>query len=79
MTNIVRSGLAADLYQRGQSGRPIRIGLIGCGEMGTDIVTQVLHMPGIGIGALAELHPENVHKALRIAGHPADRLRFRIA
>jgi len=75
MTNIVRSGLAADLYQRGQSGRPIRIGLIGCGEMGTDIVTQVLHMPGLEIGALAELHPENVHKALRIAGHPADRMR----
>ncbi|HUN93236.1 MAG TPA: NAD(P)H-dependent oxidoreductase [Burkholderiaceae bacterium] len=72
MTNIVRSGLAADLYQRAESGRPIRIGLIGCGEMGTDIVTQVLLMPGLEIGAIAARNPANVHNAIRIAGCPAD-------
>ena len=35
------TGLAADLARRlDDTGRPIRVGLIGSGEMGTDIVTQ---------------------------------------
>ncbi|MFB9122017.1 hypothetical protein ACFFYR_01710 [Paraburkholderia dipogonis] len=41
MLNITPSGLAAALQARAQAGKPIRIGLIGSGEMGTDIVTQV--------------------------------------
>lgn len=75
MTNIVRSGLAADLYRRGQSGKPIRIGLIGCGEMGTDIVTQVRHMPGLEVGAIAVRTPANAFKAARIAGYGDDHVR----
>jgi predicted homoserine dehydrogenase-like protein len=75
MTNIVRSGLAADLYRRGQSGKPIRIGLIGCGEMGTDIVTQVRHMPGLEVGAIAVRTPANAAKAARIAGYGEDHVR----
>jgi predicted homoserine dehydrogenase-like protein len=74
MTNIVRSGLAADLFERGRSGRPIRIGLIGCGEMGTDILTQVLHMPGLVVGAIAARNPAGAHHAALLAGHPADHL-----
>ena len=54
MTNVHRIGLARDLYERGQSGKPIRIGLIGCGEMGTDILSQVAHMHGIEVVAVAD-------------------------
>ena len=40
--------------------------------MGTDIVTQVSHMPGIKVSAIAEVHIEAPERALKIAGHGAD-------
>ena len=67
VVNVSATGLARDLAARGSSGRPIRIGLIGCGEMGTDIVTQVAHMQGIAVGAIAERDPERALKAAEIA------------
>jgi predicted homoserine dehydrogenase-like protein len=67
---ITSSGLANDMLNRAVKGKPpIRIGLIGCGEMGTDIVTQVLHMRGLEVAAIADLNPDAARKALRIAGH----------
>jgi len=65
--NVAPIGLARDLQERARSGRPIRIGLIGCGEMGTDIVTRVAHMQGIEVGAIAERDPERALKAAEIA------------
>lgn len=65
--NVSPTGLARDLRARADSGRPIRIGLIGSGEMGTDIVARVAHMEGIAIGAISELNPVNAHKAVDIA------------
>src|SRR5690606_9118219 len=66
-SNVAPIGLARDLKERAHSGKPIRIGLVGSGEMGTDIVTRVAHMDGIEIGAIAELNPENAVKAVDIA------------
>ncbi|MBB3710482.1 putative homoserine dehydrogenase-like protein [Limimaricola variabilis] len=66
-TNVALTGLARDLELRAQTGKPIRIGLVGAGEMGTDIVTRVAHMPGIEIGAIAELNLPNAAKAVDIA------------
>lgn len=66
-TNVALTGLARDMQARADSGRPIRIGLIGSGEMGTDIVTRVAHMPGIEIGAISELRIPNALKAVDIA------------
>ena len=66
-TNVSPTGLARDLQTRADSGRPIRIGLVGSGEMGTDIVTQVAHMPGIEIGAISELRLSSAGKAVDIA------------
>jgi predicted homoserine dehydrogenase-like protein len=65
--NVAPVGLARDLIERGKSGKPIRIGLIGSGEMGTDIVTRVAHMPGVEIGAISELNLPNALKAVDIA------------
>jgi predicted homoserine dehydrogenase-like protein len=67
MHNITPSGLAADLEQRASTGRPIRIGLIGSGEMGTDIVTQVRQMHGLAIGAIADLRVDAACAAVRVA------------
>ncbi len=62
-------GLAADLARRfAETGKPIRVGLIGSGEMGTDIVTQCNHMTGITVGAIAEINAGAAKKAYMIAG-----------
>ena len=66
-TNVALTGLARDLEARSQSGKPIRIGLIGCGEMGTDIITRVTHMQGIEVAAVADRSPERVILALELA------------
>ena len=65
--NISPTGLARDLQTRADTGKPIRIGLVGSGEMGTDIVTGVAHMPGIEIGAISELRSAAAGKAVDIA------------
>jgi len=63
-TNVALVGLARDLQMRAETGKPIRIGLIGAGEMGTDIVTQVARMPGIEVGALSARRLPNTFKAV---------------
>ncbi|PPC76397.1 homoserine dehydrogenase [Pokkaliibacter plantistimulans] len=67
MHNITPCGLAADLDARASAGKPIRIGLIGCGEMGTDIVTQVRQMSGIEVAAIADIRPDVARKAVMTA------------
>lgn len=73
-TNVALTGLARDLAARGESGQPIRIGLVGAGEMGTDIVARVAHMPGIEIGAISELNAPAAAKAVEIAYGNRDRV-----
>ena len=60
-------GLAKDLLKRQDSGENIRIGLIGCGEMGTDIVTRTSMMNGIDVAAIADHNPERARIAVSIA------------
>ncbi len=72
MNGFVPSGLAADLQQRALSGKPIRIGLIGSGMMGGDIVTQVLQMRGVVVAAIADINLEAALRALQEAGHAGD-------
>ena len=55
MSNAALTGLAKELEARAKSGKPIRIGLIGSGEMGTDIVAQVSLMSGIEVAAIADV------------------------
>ncbi|WP_417772006.1 NAD(P)H-dependent oxidoreductase [Stappia sp.] len=66
-TNVALTGLARDLATRAEAGKPIRIGLVGAGEMGTDIVSRVAHMQGIAIGAISEPKPGAAAKAVEIA------------
>jgi predicted homoserine dehydrogenase-like protein len=75
-SNVALTGLARDLSERAAAGRPVRIGLIGSGEMGTDIVTRARMMDGIAVAAIAEINPAAAHRAVAIAcreaGHSAD-------
>src|ERR1044072_6910670 len=71
------SGLSVDLERRlAQAKAPIRIGLVGSGEMGTDIVTQCDHMTGITVAAIAEINIEAAKRALQIAGRPPESFAF---
>ena len=73
-TNVALTGLAKDLAGRADSGKPIRIGLVGAGEMGTDIVSRVAHMRGIEIGAISELKAGAAAKSVEIAYGNIDRV-----
>jgi len=64
--------LAAVLATRDASENPVRVGLIGAGEMGTDIVTQISLMKGIEISVLSVLRAEHAFRAIEIAGLSAD-------
>lgn len=66
-SNVALIGLARDLKKREESGKPIRIGLVGCGEMGTDLLTGVAHMDGIEVAAVSTRTPERVLEAAKIA------------
>ena len=65
MVNVAITGLAKILKQREQDGNPIRVGLIGCGEMGTDIVICTSRMSGVKISAIVERNPKNAFEALK--------------
>jgi predicted homoserine dehydrogenase-like protein len=67
LTNVHLTGIARDLAARAESGKPIRIGVIGSGEMGTDLVTQGALMRGIEIAAIATRRPHTARDAARIA------------
>lgn len=66
-SNIALTGLAKDLAARADTGKPVRIGLIGSGEMGTDIVTRAAMMDGVDVAAIAELNLPAAHKAVEMS------------
>ncbi|VEJ45848.1 NAD(P)H-dependent oxidoreductase [Bartonella vinsonii] len=66
-SNVSLTGLARDLKQRAENHPPIRIGLIGCGEMGTDLLSTVAQMDGITVAAVATRTPSRIFDAALIA------------
>ncbi len=73
MTNVVLTGLARELARRADEGRPVRIGVIGSGEMGTDLVTQCMLMKGVTLSAIATRRPATARHAIEIAYGEASR------
>lgn len=73
LTNVHLTGIARDLAARADAGKPIRIGVIGSGEMGTDLVTQGALMRGVEVCAIATRRPHTARQAMEIAFGDADR------
>ena len=71
--NVKLTGLAAELARRADEGRPIRIGLVGTGEMGTDIFTQVAMMKGVEIATVMERTPGKAAIGAKMAWGTDDR------
>jgi predicted homoserine dehydrogenase-like protein len=67
LANVHLTGLARDLATRAESGKPIRIGVIGSGEMGTDLVTQGSLMQGVEVVAISTRRPHTAREAMTIA------------
>ncbi|WP_448950081.1 NAD(P)H-dependent oxidoreductase [Labrys neptuniae] len=66
---------AADLMERARDKGPVTIGLVGAGQMGTDLIVQVALMQGLRIGAVAvRSRPQNAIAAALSAGHQLDEL-----
>src|SRR6476660_957812 len=63
--------IAEALKFRQIEGRPVRVGLIGAGQMGTDIIVQTALMQGIDVVAAADAVAGNVIAACGIAGSGA--------
>lgn len=66
-SKIALTGLARDLAARAEAGKPIRVGVIGSGEMGTDLVTQMSLMKGVEMAAIATRRPHTALAAMTIA------------
>ena len=73
LTHVHLTGLARDLAARADTGKPIRVGVIGSGEMGTDLVTQGALMRGIEVAAIATRRPHTAREAMVIAFGDEDR------
>ncbi len=56
------------LEQLQAQGSPIHVGLIGAGQMGTDIVAQVECMVGMEIAVVVDLKTETAAKAYKLSG-----------
>lgn len=50
--NVEMVGMERDIEEREEKGKKIRIGIIGEGEMGKDIVKKVERMKGIEVGEI---------------------------
>jgi len=61
-------GLHEELAARQAAGKPVRIGMIGAGQMGTDTVATVKMMKGIDVVAVADLRLERARDTYAIAG-----------
>ena len=59
------------LADRAREGRPIRVGLVGVGQMGAGIVAQSSHIGGLEIVALADVDTSRVLRAVDHTGAPA--------
>ena len=63
------TGLAADLAKRDDQGNPVRVCIIGAGEMGTDLVTAIRQMRGLEIASIVDRRLKNALPAMKIAGY----------
>ncbi len=60
-------GLNVELEQREKAGAPVRIGLIGCGQMGIDVVATTRMMKGVRVVAVADINEARARSAFEIA------------
>ncbi len=61
-------GLHEDLRERHLSQKPVRIGLIGAGQMGTDVVAEISMMLGLKVIAAVDIDAQRARDAYAVGG-----------
>lgn len=56
------------LARERELGRPVRIGLVGAGQMGSGFIAQIARQKGVDITAVADIAPDRATAALAAAG-----------
>jgi len=64
----------ADLTRRAAEGRPVTLGVVGAGQMGTDLAVQVSRIPGMRLGGIAVRNVTNAIEMAVSVGHRRDRV-----
>jgi predicted homoserine dehydrogenase-like protein len=64
--------LFRDLEDRERSGNPVRVGLVGAGQMGEGLVAQMEKMNGMNAYAVADVVPNRAYQVLKSAGNPEE-------
>lgn len=65
--------LFSKLAARGESGNPIRIGMIGAGKFGSMFLAQMLKIPGVHLVGVVDLSPAAALSNMAYVGWPAER------
>ncbi|MCL6517471.1 SAF domain-containing protein [Alicyclobacillus sp.] len=60
------------LIKRESSGKPIRVGFVGSGRMGTGAICQIAHMRGMTVSVIADIQAERAIRAFSLSGYRPD-------
>ena len=63
------------LAARRESGRPVRVALIGAGKFGSMFLSQVPTIPGLEVSLIADLDPDRARQACRVVGWDETRIK----
>ena len=64
--------LVRKLRQREAAGNPIRVGIIGCGQMGSGVAHTINNIAGMTVCAVADVEPERGIRTLIDMGRPRE-------
>jgi predicted homoserine dehydrogenase-like protein len=70
----MHADLLSLLAERHESGRPLRVGLIGAGKFGTMFLAQARRITGLHVIGVADRTPERARAALLRAGWPEEQV-----
>ena len=68
--------LLRKLDARLADGNPVRVGIIGCGQMGSGLAHTINNIRGMQVQAIADIEPERGRKTLIDMGIPEASIRF---
>ena len=64
--------LVSKLRKRSAEGDPIRVGIVGCGQMGSGLAHTIHNVEGMRVAAIADMDPQRGIGTYRDMGHAAD-------
>jgi predicted homoserine dehydrogenase-like protein len=70
MSVLPSNGLFDALRERSETGRPVRVALVGCGKFGTMFLAQARRLPGLDVTVAVDLDLDRARDAFGRAGWP---------